>query len=63
MVISTQDVVVLSSAWIGHCYGVIKDLLWNPYRYVRYEDDWLRIEHLHETQERQQPGLRPRHAD
>ena len=62
-VITTQDVVVFSGAWIGPLIGVIKDLLWNPYQYVRYVDDKSRIEHLHERKERQQPGLQPRRAD
>ena len=62
-VITTQYVVVFSCAWIGPFIGVLKDRLWNPYRYVRYVDDKSRIEHLHERKERQKPALRPRHAD
>ena len=62
-VITIQDLVVFSDAWIGLFIGAVKDLLWKKYRYVRYVDDKSRIEHLHVRKERQQPGLRPRRAD
>ena len=34
-VITTQNVVIFFGAWIGPFFGVIKDLLWNLYRYLR----------------------------